>query len=138
MGITSFTQLTAWQKANQLRLEIDAATGTFPKSERYELTDQTRTAAESITSNIAEGFGRRYPKEKSRFYNIAEGSAEELKNQLLYARTKGYLREFERLWGLLEEVCRLLRGLIRKTDEWARTGKPPSRPPGEAGGGTPS
>lgn len=123
MAITSFTQLTAWKKADQLRLAIDTATERFHADERFQLRSQMRAAARSIPSNIAEGFGRRHPGDKSRFYNMAEGSAEEVKDHLLFGRQKGYLPEFERLWGLLEEVCRLLRGLIRKTDEWARTGK---------------
>jgi hypothetical protein len=40
------------------------------------------------------------------------GSAEELND--------GDLKDSGGLWNLLEEACRLLRGLIQKTDEWAR------------------
>lgn len=48
-------------------------------------------AAVSITSNIAEGFGRSSYKEKRQFYNQAKGSLIELQNQLLIAKDVGYL-----------------------------------------------
>lgn len=138
MGITSFTQLTAYQKSDQLRWDVYNATRSYPPDERFGLTAQTKTAVASIPQNIAEGFGRRSPKDKARSYNIAMASAEELKDHLRFANRCGFLADFDRLWRLLEEVCRLLRGLIRKTDEWARTGRPPSLPPGEPEGGPPS
>jgi four helix bundle protein len=139
MGITSFTQLTAYQKSDHLRWEVNDATQVYPADERFGLTAQTRTAVASIPQNIAEGFGRRSPKDKARSYNIAMASAEELKDHLRFASQRGFLPDFDRLWRLLEEVCRLLRGLIRKTDEWARTGRPPSSlPRGEPEGGPPS
>jgi four helix bundle protein len=52
-----------------------------------------RRCAVSITSNIAEGFGRRTYKEKVQFYYIAQGSLTELQNQLLISRDVGYLSE---------------------------------------------
>lgn len=50
-----------------------------------------RRAAISITSNIAEGFGRRTSADKRQFYYIASGSVTELQSQLLVARDLTYL-----------------------------------------------
>lgn len=120
MGITSFTQLAVWQKAHQLRLSVDVITDDFPSDERFRLSDQMKRAAHSIAANIAEGFGRRYPPEKIKFYNISEASAEELKDGLIYARDKGYRFDFPNIWRAVEEVCRMLKALMRSTEAWER------------------
>ena len=120
MGITSFTQLDVWQKAHQLRLVMFDLADTFPPEQRFVVADQMRRAAHSIPANIAEGFGRRYLPDKIRFYNIAEASAEELKDVLICARDRKHPFDFKSCWDALEEVCRMLKGLIRTTENWAK------------------
>ena len=113
------TQPGAWQKAHQLRLMVFALADAFPPEQRFILADQMRRAVDSIPANIAEGFGRRSVPDKVRFYNISEGSAEELKDALIAARDVGHPFDFEGSWGALEEVCGMLKGLIRSTEERA-------------------
>lgn len=117
--IKSFTDLNAWKEAHLLAVELYKATKSFPKEERYSLTDQMRRAAVSITSNIAEGFGRQTYKEKIQFYYQAQGSLTELKNQLLLARDIDYLDKeaFVRLAINANTAHKLLIGLIRKSKE---------------------
>jgi four helix bundle protein len=91
--IKSFTDLIVWQKAHQLVLVIYQLTKEFPKEELYSLVDQMRRAVVSITSNIAEGFGRQSYKEKIQFYYLASASLTELKNQILIAKDLGYLSQ---------------------------------------------
>jgi four helix bundle protein len=76
-----------------------------------------RRAATSVTSNIAEGFGRQGYKEKIQFYYLAQGSLTELKNQLLIARGVEYisLEQYEELSQQANQAHRLLQGLITKT-----------------------
>jgi four helix bundle protein len=69
----------------------------------------------SIPANIAEGFGRRQPRDKAKFYIIAKASAEELSDYLMFAQSRGYWPDIARVFGKLEEVGRMLRSLIRKT-----------------------
>ncbi len=75
-----------------------------------------RRAAISISSNIAEGFGRETNKDKCRFYIIAKGSIIELQNQLLAARDIGYLniKNFDLAAAKSIRVHMLANGLIRK------------------------
>lgn len=115
--IKSFTDLHVWKEGHVLAVEIYKITKIFPKEEIYSLTDQMRRAAISITSNIAEGFGRQSYKEKIQFYYIAQGSITELKNQLLLARDIQYLKEsdFRALAEQVNTAHKLLIGLIRKS-----------------------
>jgi four helix bundle protein len=53
--LRNFKELSVWQKAYQLCLEIYRLTKRFPKEEIYNLTSQIRRAAVSVPSNIAEG-----------------------------------------------------------------------------------
>jgi four helix bundle protein len=117
MGSREFTQLTVWQKAHGVRLEVFRVTDRFPPSQQYRLTAQMQTAALSIPANIAEGFGRRQPRDKARFYTIAKGSADELKDYLIFARDRGYWPENQGVRNTLDEVCRMLRRLIETTLE---------------------
>ena len=77
--ILHFQQLEVWQEAHKLTLLVYKITKGFPNEEKFGLVSQMRRAAVSIPANIVEGFKRRSPRDKLRFYNIAEGSLEEVK-----------------------------------------------------------
>jgi four helix bundle protein len=98
-------------------LVIYKTTKKFPKEELFCLVPQMRRAVLSITSNIAEGFGRQGYKEKIQFYYLAQGSLTELKNQILVAKDVGYLDKDD-LKDLVEQANKshqLLQGLIKKS-----------------------
>lgn len=115
--IKEFTDLNAWKESHKLVLLVYKVTRSFPREETYSLTDQMRRAATSITSNIAEGFGRQTYKEKIQFYYMAQGSLIELKNQLIIAKDVGYFDKtnFEVLMSQADIAHRLLQGLITKS-----------------------
>ena len=67
-------------------------TRSFPKEERYSLTDQVVRSSRSITANIAEGWRRRtFELEFKKHLIYAMGSVEETKVWLLFARDCGYI-----------------------------------------------
>ncbi len=115
--IQDFTDLIVWQKGHNLVLEIYKITSDFPNDERYCLTNQIRRSASSITSNIAEGFGRNTAKDKNQFYSISKGSALETKNHLILAKDLQYLKNenFESLNKEISAVIRLISGLMRSS-----------------------
>ena len=115
--IKDFTDLRVWQEGHKLVLLVYKATKQFPKEETYSLVDQMRRAASSITSNIAEGFGRQTYREKIQFYYIAQGSLTELKNQFLISKDIGYVRndDFLSAEEQLKSTHQLLQGLITKS-----------------------
>jgi four helix bundle protein len=112
----NFTDMPVWQRAHKTVLDTYELTGQFPKQETFALGDQLRRAAVSITSNIAEGFGRRAAKDKNHFYVIAIGSLREVQNQLLIARDLKYITNDQSnlLMEDLTLVCRMIYALIKK------------------------
>ena len=89
----NYRNLIAWQKAMELVLEVYKATKTMPKEEIYGLTSQMRRAAVSIPSNIAEGQGRKTPRDFKNFLSIALGSLKELETQILIAQGLNYFND---------------------------------------------
>lgn len=117
-SISSFTDLIVWQKGHELVILIYKETNSFPQSEQFGLVSQLRRASVSVTSNIAEGFGRISFKEKARMYYIAEGSLSEIKNQLLIAKDLNYLSDnsYKVLNDLTNSTHKLLR-LLNKANK---------------------
>lgn len=113
--IKSFTDLQVWQEGHALTLEIYNVCTKFPKEEVYGLSSQIKRAAISITSNIAEGFGRSSPKDRHHFWVMADGSCYEVKNQLILARDLQYITEVEYKSLLIkaDATHKLLHGLLR-------------------------
>ena len=100
-----------WQKAHAFTLALYRATEGFPKQEQFALTSQIRRAAVSVPSNFVEGFRKRTTPDKLRFYNIAQGSADECLYQLILAHDLGYT-DTTALQADLAEVSRLLQAYI--------------------------
>jgi len=115
--IKNFTDLLVWQNGHNLVLQIYKLTKKFPQEERFGLIDQVRRAAVSITSNIAEGFGRIKYNDKAHFYTMALGSVYEVQNQILIAKDVGYISEDEcdSLINNSVGISKMCSGLIRKT-----------------------
>ncbi len=95
MAFQDFRKFSVWQKAFEMLQIIYEVTKRFPVDERYGLTSDIRRAANSVTHNIAEGFGRYEKKDKTRFYKISRGSAYEIISQVMVAEALNYLKNDE-------------------------------------------
>jgi len=117
--ISDFYQLDAWKEGHKLALLIYKETKSFPKEERYGVTDQLRRAVSSITANIAEGFGRYHYADKIRFYYQARGSVKEVQNFIFLAKDLGYLIEdiAKKIWLQSQRSEKLINGLIRSVEK---------------------
>jgi four helix bundle protein len=113
MSIERFEQLEVWQQSHALVLWVYATTSKLPADERFGLVSQMRRAAISIPANIAEGFKRRGAKEKCRFYNISQGSLEELRYFIILCRDLGYKVDEPHFTNRANQIGRMLTGLIR-------------------------
>jgi four helix bundle protein len=103
----SFEDLIVWQKAHQFVLKVYTLTERFPKSELFGLTSQLRRASVSIAANVAEGFRKTGKADKMRFFNIAQGSADECRYYPILCRDLKYAQPVAES-QLLDEVSRLL------------------------------
>jgi four helix bundle protein len=88
-----YEKFDAWRTSHQLALEVYNITSKWPKSERYELTSQTRRAALSVPTNIAEGAAKKGTREFRRYLDISLGSLSELSYLLRFSRDLGFLPE---------------------------------------------
>lgn len=113
MALQHYRELTVWQRAMDLAVQVYELTKAFPKEEIYGITSQLRRAATSISLNIAEGYGRDHRGEYLRFLSIAQGSCCEVETILiLVGRLELASREvLNPIWGLTQEVGKMLRKL---------------------------
>lgn len=86
-----YKELSVWQKAMELVVEIYKITEKFPLKERYGLISQMNRCAISIPSTIAEGAGRNTSKDFDHFLAISLGSSFELHTQLVLSNRLGYV-----------------------------------------------
>ena len=113
--IRSYRDLEVWKRGVDLVELIYKLTQSFPSEEKFGLTSQLRRAAVSISSNIAEGWGRDSTKDYVRFVRIARSSLFEIETQLIIAHRLGYLNE-DALRASLQETeveSKMLLSLIR-------------------------
>jgi four helix bundle protein len=68
MPYNDFTEMRVWQLAMEIVKDVYTITEKLPKRENYALCGQLRSAAVSISGNIAEGFVRGHKKDKINFY----------------------------------------------------------------------
>jgi four helix bundle protein len=85
MGASRFQDLICHQLARELRSTVRALTRRPALSRDFDLCDQLRRAARSVTGNIAEGFGRPSRSEFARFLDVAAGSLREIEDRLTEA-----------------------------------------------------
>lgn len=114
MRMRRYEDLLLWQKAMQLAKMVYLLQKGLSKEEMYGLGDQIRRAVVSVPSNIAEGYGRGGDAEFKRFLAISRGSLFELKTQLQLAEDVGLLEINEEVWNLIEEVGKLINGLVKR------------------------
>jgi four helix bundle protein len=116
---TGFEDLVVWQKAHSFVLNVYRQTKLFPKEELFGLVSQYRRAAVSIAANIAEGYGKRSSHDKLRFYNIAEGSANECRYYAILSGDLGFVEPdaSKNMLVLLTDVHRLLKSYMQTIRE---------------------
>lgn len=128
-AITSFEDLDVWIVGRDIRRELYNLATRLPKQEQYVIAQQIRAASISLTSNIAEGYGRFHYKENVQFCRIARGSAYELLDHLITCKDLGYLDDqgHDTLRSKLLRFIQLVNGYIRSIGKSARTDdvKPP-------------
>lgn len=110
MNKFKFEKLIIWQKAMDFGEEIDVLTETFPDKEKYNLSSQTRRAADSIALNISEGaIGQSNP-EQNKFIGYAIRSLAEVVTCLYKSKRRNYLTiaQFDNLYEKSYELMNMM------------------------------
>lgn len=117
----SFKGLIVYQKAYQLAMKIFEITKSFPKEERYSLTDQIRRSSRSVCANIGES----YQKRQYKAHFIAKLSDADMENSetqvwLDFALSCGYITEdnHKELIEASEEVGKLFYHMIEHPNKY--------------------
>ena len=115
-----FTELAAWQLANELRQLMLAIVARPDVRKDFKYCDQCKDAARSAASNIAEGFGRFKHKEFAQFLDYSIGSIKELHDLLIDGHSRGYVTQHELTAGIqlskrAKAACVSLAAYLRRT-----------------------
>lgn len=109
----SFQELKVWQKAVDVAVLAYRVSQQYPESEKFGLRSQLCRAVISISSNIAEGHGRRSESDFARFVKIELGSCRECQSLLIVSERLGLLGEERELSDQLEEIAKMLSSLAK-------------------------
>ncbi len=119
-----YRDLKVYQLAYKLAMDVFQITKTFPRDEKYSLTDQIRRSTRSIPANIAEAWKkRRYPKSFVSKIIDAAGEAGETEVWLDVSKDAGYLQigPYKEFTAGYAEVNRMLYGMISKHEKFSKT-----------------
>jgi len=117
--IKSYKDLLIWQKGIEITEKVYLITNNFPQNELFSLTNQIRRASVSISSNIAEGFGRNSTKSYLNFLKISRGSLYELETQLIIAEKLNYISDsdlFQTIYNLIAEEGKIINSYMNKLE----------------------
>lgn len=119
--VEDFRELTVYQAAFAMQQRVFEITKTFPREERYSLSDQIRRSSRSVGANIAEAWKkRRYPAHFRSKLTDADAEAAETRHWCHTAQACGYLDSETR--GELDrqsrEIGKMLGAMIRDAERW--------------------
>ena len=121
--INSVRDLEVYRLAFDTAMEIFEISKSFPKEERYSLTDQIRRSSRSVCTNISEAWRKR--RYKAVFINKlsdSEQEAAETQTWLEFALKCNYIDEgiFKRLDDKYEHIFAMLITMERKADAFCK------------------
>lgn len=110
MKIQKFEEIVAWQKAQDLAVEIYFL---FKDNKDWDFRNQICRATVSISNNIAEGFDRSSSLEFRKFLFISLASCSEVKSMLYLSKRLNYLTEknTDSLLQKSSEISKIITGL---------------------------
>ena len=110
MNYRGYKDLECYKQGRELRMFVSTLAKQFPAHEKFLLTAQLLDSSRSVTSNIAEGYGRYTYTDTRNFFIIARGSLTETMEHISTAFDEKYILSEEAQSG--EEKCELVFKLI--------------------------
>jgi four helix bundle protein len=127
----SFRDLLVYRRAFQVAKKIFEFSKLFPEEEKYALTSQIRRSSRSIGAQITEAWAKRkYERHFTSKLTDADGEQLETQHWTRIAFSCGYVEEAvaRSVIATLEEIGRLLQGLIDKAETFVRSPEWRKRP----------
>jgi four helix bundle protein len=119
--IRSHRELEVYQKAFDAAMQIFKLSKSFPKEEKYSLTDQIRRSSRSVCANLAEAWRkRRYEKAFISKLSDSESEAAETQVWLKFAVQCGYMQrnDAKSLYQTYNAALGTLVGMITHPETW--------------------
>ena len=116
-----FESLKVWQNALTHSNEIDLMVKSFPKEEKYSLTDQVRRSSRSVCTNFGEAYRRRkYPAHFASKLSDSDAENTETEIWIRFAFDCKYIEEsvFFNLKNRCTEVGRMLGHMINNPEKY--------------------
>ena len=116
-----FRDLLAYKKAFALAMEIYQISKSFPKEEKYSLTDQIRRSSRSVCSNIGESYRKHnYPKHFASKLTDSDGENSETLVWLEFALACEYIDNelFLSLEKKNQEIGKLINYMILNQEKF--------------------
>lgn len=117
--VKSFKDLEVYKLSRELSSEIFEVTKSFPKEERYSLTDQIRRSSRSIGAQVAEAWGkRRYEKHFISKLTDADSEQYETQHWIDVALECGYIKDEKNiiLINKCNSIGKMLYSMINKSN----------------------
>lgn len=119
--IRSHKDLKVYQLAYEAALEIHEITKSFPREEKYSLTDQIRRSSRSVCANLAEAWRkRRYPKNFILKLSDSESESGETQVWLDLSESFSYIdhKTHDDLYDKYEHIIAMLINISNKPENW--------------------
>jgi len=129
-SIRHFRDLEVYQEAMSLVMRVTELTKSFPREERFALTDQIKRSSRSICANLAEAWRkRRYEAAFVSKLNDAETEAAETQVHLEIAFRHEYIdgETFEQQDDVCDKIISQIVKMIDRADLWVIKPKPQRR-----------
>ena len=120
-SIRKHTDLEVYQQGFAAAMKVFEHSKSFPKEERYSLTDQIRRSSRSVCGNLAEGWRKgRYPQAFVSKLTDSEAEAAETQSWIEFAVKCGYFDRDEaaQLYKEYDRIIGMLVKMITRIDDW--------------------
>jgi four helix bundle protein len=122
MKIKNHEELEVFQESFKAAVAIFEATKSFPKEERYSLTDQIRRSSRSVCANISEAFRKRYYRNSfiSKI-NDSEGEAAETQVWIKFSLYFNYIEQakYQELMKTYDNIIGKLVMMRTNPEKWS-------------------
>lgn len=121
MGVQDFSQTKVYKLAFSLAMDIFEISKSFPKEEKYSLTDQVRRSSRSVCTNLAEAYRKkRYAAHFISKLTDCDAENSETGVWLLFANSCNYITEWQLENFLIKknEVGKLIGHMITNPDKY--------------------